>query len=108
MNSARQVPLISARVRVWLGLGFRGLQPGPVLSVDGVGPVGTVLGHVRRRRLQEEGADVPATGESTVCIRRLAPSKFFASEIELISNYFVQGGRLRCVSTLCMDVVDFN
>ena len=98
MNSARQVPLISARVRVWLGLGFRGLQPGPVLSVDGVGPVGTVLGHVRRRRLQEEGAGVPATGESTVCIRRL----------ELISNYFVQSGRLRCVGTLCMDGVDFN
>ena len=58
INYNQQVPLNSARVRVRAPLRVGGLQPGPVLGVDRVGSVGRVLGHVRGRRHQEEGAGV--------------------------------------------------
>ena len=51
-----QVPILPARVRARALLRVGGLQRGAVLGVDRVGPVGGVLGHLRRRRPQEQGA----------------------------------------------------
>ena len=58
-----QVPIVPARVRARALLRVRGLQRGAVLGVDRVGPVGGVLGHLRPRRPQEQGAHMPTGGK---------------------------------------------
>ena len=60
-----QVPILPARVRARALLRVRGLQRGgALLGLDRVGPVGGVLGHLRRRRPQEQGARMPTRGNT--------------------------------------------
>ena len=84
------------RARALLRVG--GLQRRALLGLDRVGPVGGVLGHLRRRRRQEQGAQMPTGGKinfNNESIELLPPSFSFDEDVmgRIVTHELVPGGR---------------